>query len=106
MLSTDHPLGLVCVGILAGILLTVALSFPRVGRAIGTTVSVILMAAGAGFFAWGIAAMRSETFEPMGFGPIILASAAQTLGWGVGTLVGGITALVLAFVGPQRSNPR
>ena len=95
----NHPLGLVGLGMLIGILLTVALCFPRVGRALGKTMAVVLMASGAGFFAWGMAAFRNETFEPIGFGPILLVSAAQTLGWGVGALVGGITALVLAFVG-------
>ncbi len=98
--TLDHPLLGLVLGILIGALLTVSLSFPRVGRGLGKLMAVALLGLGGGLLCWGlIGSLSSAAFEPMEFGPVLFSSAAQTLGWGVGCLCGGITALVLAFVG-------
>ncbi len=89
-----------CVGLVLGGILAVALSFPRVARGLGKLMAVALMGAGAGLIAWGLfGAFGREPFEPMKLGPVTFYTAAQTLGWGIGFLTGGITALVLSFVG-------
>ena len=95
-----HPLAHILLGVIIGSVLTISLSFPRAGRALGKTVAVALMALGGGLITWGlIGSLSRDPFEPLEFGPILFSSAAQTLGWGAGSLCGGITALVLAFVG-------
>lgn len=97
--SVPHLNGLV-VGILIGVLVAVAFSFPRVARAIGKIAAVVLVGIGVGLITWGLmAVLGRDAFEPLRFGPITFHSAPQTLGWGAGCLAGGVTALVLAFVG-------
>jgi uncharacterized membrane protein len=100
MFITMHSFGDIVVGVLIGILLTASFSFPRVGRAVGKTVSVVLLSLGAGLITWGIFGLVAEDgFKPMEFGPILFSSSAQALGWGAGSLCGGLTALVLSFTG-------
>ena len=86
-------------GIVVGVLLTAMLSFPRVGRALGKALAVGLIALGAGLLTWGFFAYFGERFEPLKMGPVTFWNSSQTLGWGVGCLAGGITALVLSFTG-------
>ncbi len=105
MFENMSPLtGLVC-GTIIGALLTVTLSFPRVARAIGKIFAVGLMGCGAGLCTWGMMSSLSQgEFTTLQVGPVTFVTAAQTLGWGVGSLVAGITALVLSFVGSSASN--
>lgn len=94
------PMTGILVGLLVGIVLTACLSFPRVARALGKIAAVLFMGAGAGLLTWGLlGVLGNEPFEPMEMGPIVFHNASQALGWGGGCLVGGITGLVLAFVG-------
>lgn len=98
----QNSLGLIALGILVGILLTAAFNVPRIGRAISKSCAVVLLAVGAGLIAWGIAGLSGESWQPLAIGPVIFMSAAQAFGWGVGALVGGVTSLVLSFVGSSR----
>lgn len=105
MFSNSPDLAALLLGALAGVLLTIVLSFPRIARGIGKIAAVSLMGAGAGLITWGlISALNGSDFESLQMGPVIFYSAAQTLGWGVGCLVAGITALVIAFIGPPRGH--
>lgn len=90
-------------GTVLGIAITVAFCFPRVARAFGKLAAVVGMGIGAGLTTWGLMSSLSESdFEALQLGPVTFYSAAQTLGWGVGFLVAGITAIVLAFVGTRK----
>lgn len=100
--GSEFLLGLLT-GTVLGIAITVAFCFPRVARAFGKSAAVVGMGAGAGLITWGLmCSLRASDFETLQLGPVTFYSAAQTLGWGVGFLVAGITAIVLAFVGARK----
>lgn len=92
-----------CIGFVTGGIVAVLLVFPHIGRAIGKAVAVGLMALGGGLLTWGvIATFQATAFEPLAIAGLVFYNTAQILGWGAGCLVGGITALVLAFVAPPK----
>lgn len=100
MFLTLHSIGDVVVGVLIGVLITATFSFPRVGRAVGKTAAVALLALGVGLITWGVFGLiDAESFRPLEFGPILFSSAAQALGWGAGCFAGGLTALILSSTG-------
>jgi hypothetical protein len=94
----ENPVAALLFGFVLGILMTIALSNPHIARALGKICAFVLIAAGAGLITWAIYGGATE-FQSLEFGPIVFVSVAQALGWGVGCLAGGVTALVLAFVG-------
>ena len=67
---------------------------------LGKLSAVILIAGGVGLVTWGLAgAFNREAFEPLKMGAVTFYTPGQVLGWGAGLLGGGVTALVLSFVG-------
>lgn len=86
-------------GVLLGALTLACFSYPQVGRAVGKVVAVACIAIGAGMVTWGVYSAIAADFTPMQSGPIFIMSLSQVLGWGLGFLAGGITALVLSLVG-------
>jgi hypothetical protein len=85
-------------GLSIGALLTLAVCFPRVGRILARSLSAVLLAAGAGLLGWVIyAAIRDEPLTPMGWAAVTIAQPSEAIGWAIGLLIGGITALALSF---------
>ena len=94
------PVSSLLLGIVVGVLLTACFCFPRVARAVGKILAVILMGAGAGLITWGlVASLGQQDFKPLTIGPLTFFFVSQVLGCGAGCLVAGITSLVLALVG-------
>lgn len=98
-----NHLATLTLGIAIGALMTTCLVYARVGRALGKLVSVLTIGSGVGLLTWGILITAGCDFKPLEFGPIVFTSAGQIIGWGAGLLSGGVTALVLAFVGAKLS---
>jgi hypothetical protein len=92
-----HDVALFLGGLLLGCLVTAALGFPAVGRAVAKTLAVILLAVGLGLLVWaGVTVYRQESLRPP-FGSNVITEVGEAFGWGAGCLVGGVVALVLAF---------
>jgi hypothetical protein len=90
----------VIIGLLTGALITIALVYPRIARAFGKALAAVLIGVGVGLLVWGLyTAISGDELRRMRFGPIVLSTIGQTLGWAGGALASGITALVLSFVG-------
>ena len=93
-------------GIVVGALFTVAIGFPRVGRALGKIAAIALLGAGCGLLVWGLISQVGGDFESLQFGTVIFYNTSQVLGWGSGCLAAGITALVLSLVGKPKGPGR
>lgn len=88
------------VGLVVGILLTAAISFPRVGRIVARIVATAGMASGIGLLTWALQGMISgTTLRAVHIGHLIVSQPGEGLGWSAALLGGGITALVLSFIG-------
>lgn len=100
MLENTPHFADILLGVIAGALLTIVLSFPRTARAIGKAFAVALMGAGAGLITWGLFEwIGGGDFTKLAIGSLTFFNPAQVLGWGVGCLIAGIVALVLSFAG-------
>jgi hypothetical protein len=96
-------IALLLIGGLVVILLVWCLTRPVVARMLARILAVILMGLGAGFLVWGVVAAATGESARLGN---LLEKASEVIGLGAGCLTGGITALVLSFVGrPPRSIP-
>ena len=77
---------------------------PSIGRLFARIVAVLAIGGGIGVLTWGIcAAALGETIRsPFGLSSLI-AEPSEAIGWGAGLLAGGITALVLSFIGGRKT---
>ena len=87
-------------GAAAGAIATVSLAFPRVGRIATRILAVLGIAAGAGLLAWALrAVLGGDTLRAIEVQSVLVSQPSEALGWSTGLLAGGITALVLSFLG-------
>jgi hypothetical protein len=88
------------VGLVVGILVTTAIAYPRVGRIVSRIVATAGMAAGIGLLTWAVQGMISGVpMRAVHIGQLIVSQPGEGLGWSAALLGGGITALVLSFIG-------
>lgn len=93
-------------GIVLGAFVLSCLIFERIGRATGKIIAVVGIGLGVGLLTWGIYSAIEGELQPLQAGPIVFKSIGQVIGWGAGLLGGGVTALVLAFVGLKAESSR
>ena len=87
-------------GAAAGAIVTVSFAFPRVGRIATRILAVLGIAAGAGLLAWGFRALfGGDSLRAIEVQSVVISQPSEALGWSAGLLAGGITALVLSFLG-------
>lgn len=88
------------VGLVVGILVSSAIAYPRVGRIVARIVATVGMAAGIGLLTWAVQGMISgNPMKAVHIGKLIVSQTGEALGWSAALLGGGITALVLSFIG-------
>lgn len=84
-------------GLVAGILLAVSLTFPRVGRTLARVIAVALFVGGIGLIAWAVGGLSmGAELTAFAVGPLLIAHPSDAIGWGGGLLAGGILTLVLS----------
>lgn len=88
-------------GLLLGVLLTVCLAFPRVGRTLARVIAVLLFVGGIGLIAWAVGGLSmGAELTAFEVGPVLIAHPSDAFGWGAGLLAGGILTLVLSSLRP------
>ena len=90
-------------GVLLGTLFTAAIHRPRVAKFTARLFSVLAMGAGGGLLTWAIITFVNNADFRAPFGLRIVTSPVEGIGWGAGLLAASILALVLSFVGGDRS---
>ena len=90
-------------GIFLGSVLSLAFAIPRVGRILAGILSVMLIAAGAGFLIWaGASLLGVESFRPIGSERLNVSTPVEALRLGGGLLIGGFLAIYLSLSSPRR----
>jgi len=91
-------------GLLLGVLVSVSLGFPSIGRAVAKILAVILLGIGFGLIVWvGVTVYQGANLRPQ-FGENIITEVGEAFGWGAGFFLAGVVALVLAFWGRRAPN--
>lgn len=88
-------------GVAIGALVVLAIAYPRVGRIVARTLSVVLIASGAGLLTWAIDSLiRGDALRSMvSVGQYTITEPSEAIGAGTGLLIGGGLALLLSFFG-------
>jgi hypothetical protein len=91
------------IGILVGSVVTLSVAYRRVGRLVARLLAVVALAAGAGLLTWGLdAAIRGQQLRGIAWQSIEITQPSEAFGWSAGLLLGGVTALLLSFLGTSR----
>jgi hypothetical protein len=87
-------------GILTGSIVTLSVTYRRVGRIVVRLLAVIALAAGAGLLAWALdSVIRDEPMRGIVWQSIEISQPHEAFGWSTGLLIGGVAALLLSFIG-------
>jgi hypothetical protein len=88
------------IGTLVGSIVTLSVAYRYVGRVVARLLAVVALAAGAGLLTWGLdAAIRGDQLRGIAWQTIEITQPREAFGWSAGLLLGGITALLLSFMG-------
>jgi hypothetical protein len=94
-------------GVLVGVLGSLAIVFPRVGRVMAQIAGTAAAAVGIGLLIWAFdAAGRESELTGIIVGNIRIVQVSEALGWGAGLLIGGAVVLLLSFIRRSGSSER